>query len=508
MAAVGLPKHADTIVVGGGVGGAIVAGRLALESDQSVLLLEAGPDYGSHDSSGWPQELLDYTYMPTSSHSWNYTSAASTGVPNQGIERARVIGGCSSHNGCAAVWGWRGDYDAWAAAGNSGWDTDSLLPLFDRANAGLRVFQPKLEEITPWHQACFSSGPAAGFPILPNINDVDAELGIAIGPLNVDNNIRWNSAFGYLDPARGRSNLQIVGNAMVDRTNLIGSRVASVDVVFEGSVQTIEAGRVVLAGGAYGSPLVLLRSGIGPAAELAPFGIEPVLELQGVGRGLQDHPATRVAFSGTPELVKRMNDFVEAGGPPREEGTIVLARSSRCGDGFDLHLYPLGSRTPDGGWRFAIYSAVMDVKSKGSIRLGGRDPEAQPIIDTGYFSDPEGADLAVLVDAVRLSRELALQEPLRSLAGAETDPMLSAKDLPAHIRANSTHDYHPSSTCKMGPESDPEAVVDARGKVHGIDGLYVADAAIMPFVTRANTNVPTAVIGEKIADILLGLDSN
>ncbi len=506
MAAAGLPKFADTIVVGGGVGGAIVAGRLARESDQSVLLLEAGPDYGAHDSGSWPQELLDYTYMPTSSHSWNYTSAASTGVLNQGIERARVIGGCSSHNGCAAVWGWRGDYDAWASAGNPGWDTDSLLPLFERANAGLRVFQPRVDEITPWHEACFASGPAAGFPMLSNINDVDAELGIAIGPLNVDQNIRWNSAFGYLDPARGRSNLQIVGDAMVDRINLAGSTVKSLEVAVDGSVHTIETNRVVLAGGAYGSPLVLLRSGIGPAEELAQLGIDPVLDLQGVGRNLQDHPATRVVFSGMPELVERMNEFVAAGGPPREEGTIVLARSSRCTEGFDLHLYPLGSRTPEGGWRFAIYSAVMDVKSKGSIRLSGRDPEALPIIDTAYFSDPEGADLAVLVDAVRLSRELASQEPLRSLAGAEIDPLLSVEDLPAHVRANSTHDYHPSSTCKMGPASDPEAVVNARGEVHGVEGLYVADAAIMPFVTRANTNIPTAVIGEKIADILLGVD--
>jgi choline dehydrogenase-like flavoprotein len=181
----------------------------------------------------------------------------------------------------------------------------------------------------------------------------------------------------------------------------------------------------------------------------------------------------------------------------------VLAQSSRCERGFDLHLYPLGILMDDGSWRFAIYTALMDVKSTGAVRLSGRDPEALPIIDTGYFTDPEGADLAVLTEGVHLARELSDQSPLRELAGKEIEPCLSLDQLPDFIRTHSLHDYHPSSSCKMGPATDPSAVVDYTGKVHGLDRLYVADASIMPFVTRANTNIPTAVIGEKIADALL-----
>lgn len=499
-----MPTHVDTVVVGGGVGGAIIAGRLAGETSQSVLLLEAGPDYGPVDSGNWPAELLDYTFMPVETHDWGYTNAAATGTPGMPLQRARVIGGCSSHNGCAAVWGWRGDYDAWAAAGNPGWDTESLLPLFTRADRALRVHQPTRDQVTPWHRACLDAGTSAGYPFLENINDVDAVHGIAMGPLNVDNGVRWNSAFAYLDPVRHRPNLTVVGGALVDRVVMDGTCATGVEVIVDGVLQSVRADRVVLCGGAYGSPLVLLRSGIGPAAEIAAHGIDTVLDLPGVGRNLQDHPATRVVFSGTPELVRQMDAFVASGGVPREEGTIVLASSSRCTDGFDLHLYPLGSRPAGGGWLFAIYSAVMDVKSKGTITLGGRDPEAQPVIDTGYFNDPDGADLAVLCDAVRLSRELAAQEPLRSLAGTEIEPLDAAGDLAAYVRANCVHDYHPAGTCKMGPASDPDAVVNNNGKVHGVEGLYVADAAIMPFVTRVNTNIPAAVIGERIADALIG----
>jgi choline dehydrogenase len=378
---------------------------------------------------------------------------------------------------------------------------DSLLPYFQRANSGLRVFQPTRNEITPWHRACLDSGPAAGFPVLPSVNDVDATIGIGIGALNVSQNVRWNSAFGYLDPVRIQSHLTIVGNVLVDRVIVTGGKATGVEVIVDGQTYRVDADRVVLTGGAIGSPVMLLRSGIGPAAELAPFGIETIHDLPGVGKNLQDHPSTRVVFAGTPELVADMEAFRATGHVSREEGTIVLARSSRCTAGFDLHLYPIGSRTSD-GWRFAIYSAVMEVKSTGSVKLGGRDPEAQPVIDSGYFTDSEGADLAVLTESIDLSRRLAAQSPLRELAGPEIEPTLTAAELPDYIRARSLHDYHPTSSCKMGPASDPMAVVDADGKVHGLDGLYVADASIMPFVTRANTNIPTAVIGEKIADLL------
>jgi choline dehydrogenase len=233
-------------------------------------------------------------------------------------------------------------------------------------------------------------------------------------------------------------------------------------------------------------------------------GIAAVQELPGVGRGLQDHPATRIVLAGTPELREAMDRFVAGGGMPREEGTIALERSSRCREGFDLHLYPLGSRARDGNWLFAIYAAVMKLRSRGSVRIGGRDPEALPVIDTGYFSDEGGEDLAVLVEGLEQARALAAAEPLASLAGPEIEPCLSLGELPDYVCTHGLHDYHPTSTCRMGPASDADAVVDASGRVHGLEGLYAADAAIMPTVPRANTNLPAAAVAEKIAEGLIG----
>jgi choline dehydrogenase len=499
-------RGVDTIVVGGGTAGAAVAARLAADSDRRVLLLEAGPDYGPRASGHWPAELLDYTAMPVTRHSWGYLSACRRGTPDLPLDRARVIGGCSSHNGCAAVWGHRADYDGWAALGNPGWDTGSLLPLFAAVSSQLRVFTPNRDELTPWHRACLDAAPAAGFPVVPNINDVDLDLGIAIGPINVAEGVRWNAAFAYLDPVRHLTNLTIRGDTLIDRVVLDRGRAVAVDAVGPDGRERIEADEIILCGGAYGSPLILLRSGIGDPAEIAPLGISPVHALPGVGRNLQDHTASHVAFSGTPSLIEAMESFVAAGGAPREEGTIVLARSRRCRVAFDLHLYPLGRRLPDGGWHFAIYTAIMTPQSRGTVRLSSADPDAPPIIDHGYFTDADEVDLNVLADGVELACRLAAAEPLDDLAGEEIRPGPAASDraiLHAHLLATAAHDYHPAGSCKMGPATDPMAVVDARGRVHGLDGLYVADASIMPVVPRANTNLPAAVVGEKVAALLL-----
>jgi choline dehydrogenase len=496
----------DTIVVGTGPSGCAIAAKLAAGSDRNVLVLEAGPDYGPHDSGRWPAELLDYTYMPGESHSWGYVNSGRHGTPSLALERARVLGGCSSHNGCAAVWGHRADFDGWAAAGNPGWDADSLLPYFESANRAMHVVQPTEAEVTPWHRACLAAGPAAGFPLVPTINDIDLELGIGMGALNVAKSLRWNSGFAYLDPLRSHPNLKIAGETLVDRVIVEQGRAVGVEAITPAGPLRIEAPEIMLAGGAYGSPLILLRSGIGNPEDLAAFEIPVVFNLPGVGENLQDHTAAHIAYDGTPGLVAEMNAFVAAGGVPREEGTIVLAQSSRCETAFDLHLYPIGSRARGQEWVFAIYTAIMTPRSRGKIMLSSRDPEALPAIDHRYFSDEEDIDLAVLVEGLEFARALGNAEPLRSLAGAESSLTRDLRDrdaLKTHLRANATHDFHPAGSCKMGPASDPDAVVDHTGKVHGIDGLYVGDVSIMPQVTRANTNIPAAVIGERIAAFLL-----
>lgn len=514
-----IPAYADAVVVGGGTAGATLAGRLVERADQSVLLLEAGPDYGPYSAGGWPPVLLDAREMAVSTHSWNYESAATHGKPGLLLERARVLGGCSSHNGCAAVWGHREDYDGWAALGNTGWETKSLLPLFETVMRKMRVSIPAPQELTPWHQACLQAAPGAGFPVRENLNDIDQTHGMTINPVNVvANGVRWNSAFAYLDPVRDRANLTICGNVLADRLLIEGGRVVGLQAVGRDGPVAVRAGRVVLCAGAYGSPLTLMRSGIGASDELRELGIAPVHQLPGVGRNLQDHALVPLLYSGTPELIESMARFEADGGLMREEGTTIVARSAQCQGPFDLHIYPISSRAADSwardlhrrvgpaGWLFGVASALLSPRSHGTICLSSRDPGAPPRIDHAYFTDQDDRDVAALVDGIEVSREFAAQEPLKSLIGSEDEPGVSLADreeLARFVRANSAHAYHPVGTCKMGPASDPMAVVDPRGKVHGLDGLYVADAAIMPVIPRANTNIPVAVIAEKIASLLL-----
>jgi choline dehydrogenase len=503
---------AGTVVVGGGPAGAVMAARLA-DAGEDVLLLEAGPDYGPPDSGCWPERLLDPTLMPVEEVSWGYTSACQRGTLNMALQRARVIGGCSSHNGCAAVWGHRADYDAWALE-NPGWSAAEVEPLFEEVNRRLRVHVPPREELTPFHHAVLDAAAQAGYPYIADLSSLEPEFGFAIGPVNIDpaTRVRWNASFAYLDPLRGLPNLRIAGDTLVDRLTFDAGRVSGLEVVGPEGRAQIAAERVIFAAGAYGSPLILLRSGIGPADELRALGIAPIHDLPGVGRNLQDHPAIGVHYQARPETVAALDAFVAAGGLPREEGTIGLARSGRCAGPYDLHIYPIASRPFAGkGWRFHISAALMAPRSRGTIRLNPEtpgDPEAPPIIDTNYFSDPEGYDLAALSDALLLCRELGAQPALAALFAEELKPeaaVTSREAIGDWILSHASHDYHPAGTCRMGPASEPDAVVDASGRVHGLEGLLVADAAIMPFVTLANTNVPTFVGAEKIArDLVAG----
>jgi choline dehydrogenase len=425
------------------------------------------------------------------------------------------MGGCSSHNGCAAVWGHRSDYDAWAVANGpsgAGWSAADVEPLFREVTTRLRVHTPPLQALTPFHHAVLDAAPGAGYPFIPDLCSLDPEFGFAIGPVNIDpaTSVRWNAAFAYLDPIRHLPNLHIVPDTLVDKLTLDGTRVTGVDVVGSTGAAHIAADRVILAGGAYGSPLVLLRSGIGAADELQKLGITPRHNLPGVGRNLQDHPAIGVHFEAREETIAAMEAFVTAGGLPREEGTIVLARSSRCEGPYDLHLYPIASRPFGGkGWRFHISAAVMSPRSRGTIGLNPdnpADPQAPPVIDTNYFSDPEEYDLDALTDAFALCRDLGAQPALGALFAVERAPgpaVTSREEIRSWICTHASHDYHPAGTCRMGPASDPASVVDASGRVHGLEGVLVADAAIMPHVTLANTNLPTFVGAEKIARDLL-----
>jgi choline dehydrogenase len=272
----------------------------------------------------------------------------------------------------------------------------------------------------------------------------------------------------------------------------------------------VEADRFVIAGGTYGSPAVLLRSGIGDPDALRALDIEPTVPLPGVGENLHDHPAVNVIYSGTSDLEQAMVFFSENHWMP-EEQTITKIRSRHYPanePGFDLHIYPVGGpdSETESGWHWYFPVACMTPRSRGALTLASRDPAAPPRIEHNYVLDLEGHDRRVLADGVRIARELASTPELRDLLGDELAPgpeVVDEEGIERWIEGVVGHYYHPVGTCAMGQESDRGAVTNHRGRIHGLANAFVADCSIMPVIPRANTNIPAVVIGERIATWLL-----
>ena len=486
-----LPQTADTLIIGGGTTGAALAGLLAERSEESILVLEAGPDFGAYSAGGWPRDVLDATWL-AESHQRDYGS--DDGYRGRRVEfpRASMIGGCSSHNGCAAIWGSALAYDALAARGFEGWSRADVEPLLAAANERMRVRIPEEDELAPFHRAALASLVALGAPRVHDLNDLDADTGVAPSPANIAGGVRWNAALAYLDPVRDRDSLQICGDAPVERLLVASGRAHGALVRQGGELHEVQAGRVIVCAGAYDSPALLLRSGIGPADDLRALGIPVVADLPGVGANLHDHPAFELPFAGTPELIQACTDYAASGAFAPVEGVIAKLRSSLCGPaGFDLHVYPVGGLV-SGGVEFWIPVACMTPRSRGTVRLAGADGSLAPQLDHAYCSDPEGHDHAVLRDGVELARELARSGPFAELLGEELalTAGLSPRDA---VDATVAHYYHPAGTCAMG------SVVDARLRVHGIEGLLVADCSIFPTVPRANTCLPAVLVAHRLA---------
>lgn len=330
-----LTADVDLLVVGGGTAGAALAGIVARDTEQQVVLLEAGPDYGPLSDSRWPADLLDARRLGLS-HDWGYSGLAHPShTQPTAFNRARVIGGCSSHNGCVALLGHRRDYDRWAELGNPGWGWASVAPAFERAKRALRVRIPGDHEVTPFQFAFVAGAVAAGIPRVADLNDPDDDAGVAPSPANIHDGIRWNTALAYLDPVRQRPNLTVIGDALIDRVEVRDGQAVAVEAIVGGRRQRVAARRIVLAAGAYDSPAILLRSGIGPARELRSLGIEPVHDLPGVGRRLADHPTVILEFGGSAELDQAMDAFAAGHWLPDEQ-TLVKTRSRRCREAFDF----------------------------------------------------------------------------------------------------------------------------------------------------------------------------
>lgn len=497
-----LPGASEYVVVGGGTAGNVVAARLA-EAGHEVLVLEAGPDFGPQGSAAWPSDLVDATRLGRS-HDWGYDSG-DTYPWTVGFERGRAIGGSSDVNGCTQTWGHRRDYDSWAESGLVGWSTDDLLPHFRAGTERMRVNQFTAEELTPWQHAWYDAAPAVGMPRLPDLNDLDQAAGFAPEAMNIQDGVRINSAFAYLDPVRHLPTLTVVGDALVDRVVIEGGRATGVIVRHRGERRTVHAGTVVLAGGAYNSPTLLLRSGIGPASQLAPLGIPVVQHLPGVGENLHDQPFLLMSWAGSERMTREMTAARAAGWAPDEQA-MGKAASSFEHEAFDLHFLPYSPTHRGDEKRWSVGTSALQPRSRGFVRLRSADPDAKPVIDHRFLSDPEGVDAAMLAEGAEMLRALAATPELAPLVGAEIHPgpsTFSREALIAHIYAHPDNYWHPVGTCRLGSADDVLAVVDERARVHGVEGLRIADASIMPRVPRATTAMPSIVMGEKVAEMLI-----
>ena len=499
----------DIVIVGGGAAGCVLAARLSEDRNRRIALVEAGPDYGpfhgdprepAGDASAWPADLLDSVADATHSHDWGYDGRPSSA-------RARVIGGCSAHNGCMMLWGSRPDYDEWAeATGDPGWSLDGLRPHLERATATMRVHLSRRYALPPIARAFIRGAIESGLAPVSDYNDPATLEGVGLVPINTRGRTRWNAAFAYLDPVRGRPNLTVVDRTLVDRVVFDDHRATGVVAVRDDAPIVLSASTIVLAAGAYGTPAILQRSGVGPAADLRRFGIPVFADRAGVGAGLLDHPYIRVSFFARPSLDganQRHLTRTSLGSYAQVKG-----RSSVCVAGsWDYTIPPWSGGLYDQQTRttadeIGMNPIGMKTVSRGSVRLRSTRPDVSPSIDHGYLSDPEGHDLAVMHDAVTFTRLLGQTRAWRTWSAGEKSPgptIGGGADLDAWIRANAAGTYHPCGTCRMGRSSDDAAVVDARGHVHGIDGLRIADASIMPTIPAANIHASVLAIAERLA---------
>jgi choline dehydrogenase len=498
---IGRTGVSDVIVVGGGTAGAVVAARL-VEAGLRVAVIEAGPDYGGYRFGGWPAELLDARVLPES-HDWGYRGQGAGGQ-HLAFERAKLIGGCSAHNGCAQLAGWRGDYDAWAAAGCPGWSGQELRPRFARSIERLRVRHFSPDEIQPFQRGFLEAAVAAGIPLTDDLDDLDGEIGCGLEPMNVVDGVRWNTAFAYLDPVRDRRELTIVPDAAVDRVLIANGQAFGVRARVDGQPRELRADLVVLSAGAYGTPEILLRSGIGPAADLREHGIEVHADLPAVGANLHDHPASQLEFAGTKRLQKELELFARTYWLP-EEQTLAKIASPMAHGPFDLHVYPWveSAEARSAGWRCVVPVGLLTPKSRGRLRLRSADPAVRADVDHAYLA--EAADVAALAYGVRWALQLVRRPEIAAYLGPPLrfPPDIHDDALDRWIRSTHAHYWHPAGTCRMGPDPAAGAVVDPRGRVHGVRGLRVADASVFPNLPRATPALPTAVIGERIADLIL-----
>jgi choline dehydrogenase len=370
----------------------------------------------------------------------------------------------------------------------------------------LRIQQPGVAGLQPFQRVFLDAAVAAGLTHRDDLLDPDGGSGVAISPVNAPGSVRWNSAFAYLDPVRDHPGLTVCANALVDRIEFTGrpgkpgrpgqpGRVAAVLAVIDGRRTRIRAGQVILCAGVYGSAEILLRSGIGPAADLRRLGIPVVSDLPGAGANLHDHPTAIRSFAAAPALARELDRL------PRFPDEQVVAKLSTgqdpAGAPYDLHVFPWTERDPTApaGWRVVVPVALLRPASRGAMRLRSADPAVRAHADHAFLADP--------TDTERLAAGLAALDPiLASLPLGEELGEPPSRPAAAWLRRNHEHYWHPAGTCAMG--DGPHGVVSEAGTVHGLANVRVADASIFPDVPRATTAFPTVLVAERMAEITFG----